>query len=72
MPGVNVQFRADPETAAFLRERGVTPSQFAKEAFEREVRRLRAEAHAGTLAKLGVKLPKGEAERAVRQARDER
>lgn len=70
MASVNIQFREDPETIEFLKARGLVPSQLAKEAFEREVRRLKAQEHGQTLARLGVKPPKGLAERAVREGRD--
>jgi hypothetical protein len=72
MASVNVQFREDAETVDFLKRLGVKPAELAKEAFEREVRRLRAEVHARELEALGLKLPKGLAERAVRESRDER
>ncbi|MEA3201646.1 MAG: hypothetical protein QOE90_3074 [Thermoplasmata archaeon] len=72
MTSVNVQFREDEETIKFLVGRGLKPSEVAKASFEREVRRLQAEAHAEELAALGVKLPDGLAERAVRASRDSR
>ncbi len=39
---VNVQFRADEETVAFVRRMGVKPSELARLGFDKEVRRLRA------------------------------
>lgn len=72
MPSVNIQFREDQEVVDFVEGRGLRPSQLAKEAFEREVRRLRAQEHARELQSLNVKLPPGFAERAVREDRDAR
>jgi hypothetical protein len=72
MASVNVQFREDEETVKFLVSRGLKPSEVAKAGFEREVRRLQAEEHAKELAALGVALPEGLAEKAVRASRDAR
>lgn len=72
MASVNVQFREDEETINFLRGLGLKPSEIAREAFEREVRRLRAEQHARELEAFKVTLPPGLAARAVRESRDER
>jgi hypothetical protein len=72
MRSVNVQFREDPEVVAFVEALGLKAGQLAKEAFQREVRRLRAREHAKELASFRVKLPRGLAERAVRETRDAR
>lgn len=72
MPSVNVQFREDEETISFVESRGLKASQVAKEAFEKEVRRLRAEEHARELEELDLELPKGFGEKAVRSGRDAR
>jgi len=72
MPSVNIQFREEREVVAFVEGKGLKASALAKEAFEREVRRLRAEEHAHQLEAFNVKLPKGLAEKAVRASRDER
>lgn len=72
MASVNVQFREEPEVVAFVEGLGLKAGQLAKEAFEREVRRLRAEQHVLDLEALRVKLPKSFAEKAVRESRDAR
>lgn len=69
----NVQFREADATVAFVRSLGLKPSEIAKVGFEKEVRRLRAEAWARSLAKHKMKpLPEGWATKAVREARDSR
>lgn len=73
MASVNVQFREDPAVVAYVRKKGLTPSEVAKRAFEREVRALRAADLAAELAALDVpRLPEGQAARWVREARDAR
>ncbi|HWH08757.1 MAG TPA: hypothetical protein VNX21_06120 [Candidatus Thermoplasmatota archaeon] len=72
MASVNVQFRADPAVVEFVKGLGLKPGEVARAGFEKEVRRLRARAHARDLEALRVKLPKGFAPKAVRDARDAR
>lgn len=72
MPSVNVQFREDAAVVEFVKRLGLNPGALAKAAFEKEVRRLRARAHAKDLEALRVKLPKGFSAKAVRDARDSR
>lgn len=69
---VNVQFREDPEVVAFVKRLGLRPGEVAKAGFEKEVRRLQALQHRRDLQALGAKLPKGVAEKAVRESRDRR
>ena len=69
---VNIQFRMDSDVVSYVEAHGLKASQLAKEAFEREVRRLRAEDHGKRIAAFNIKLPKGLAEKAVREARDAR
>jgi CO/xanthine dehydrogenase FAD-binding subunit len=69
---VNIQFRMDRDVVAYVESHGVKASQLAKEAFEREVHRMRAEDHAKAIAAFKIKLPKGFAERVIREARDSR
>ena len=52
-----VQFREDPEALAFLRERGINPNEFAREAFESMLARLKMREKAEALGKLNVRLP---------------
>lgn len=72
MSSVNVQFREDESVVEFVKRKGLKPSDLAKRGFEKEVRALRAAEHAQALKDLKVALPKGFAERAVREARDSR
>jgi hypothetical protein len=72
MASVNIQFREDDETIAFLSELGLKASEVAKAAFEREIRRLRAKALADMLRTYNVKLAPGEAAKVIREMRDSR
>lgn len=72
MPSVNVQFREDEDTIAFVVSRGLKPSELARRGFEKEVRALRAAEHARELKALRVDLPENYSARAVRRARDSR
>ncbi len=67
-----VQFREDAETVAFVEKLGLNPNEVAREAFEAEVRRLRAKAKFAKLRSFNVKLAPGEAARLVREDRDSR
>lgn len=66
-----VQFRKDAESLAFLRERGVNPNEFAREAFEANLRRMRAEETAEELGAVQADLPQP-IEEIIREARDSR
>ena len=72
MASVNVQFREDEDVVEFVKQQGIKPGELAKLGFEKEVRRLQAEQHRRDLEALRLKIPKGLAARAVREARDSR
>lgn len=57
-----VQFREDEGTLAFVRDLGLNPNQVAREAFEAEVRRLRAQHRHEKLQAAGIELPRPAAE----------
>lgn len=69
---VNVQFREDDETIAFVQGLGFKPSELAKAGFEKEVRRLKAEEWGRKLAGHKIHWPPGEPERTIRAMRDAR
>lgn len=62
-------FRADEASLSYLRDRGVNPNRFAREAFEATLRRLRAQQSAESLADVQAKLPRP-VEELVRDDRD--
>jgi HD-like signal output (HDOD) protein len=66
-----LSFRLDTKDAAYLRQHGLNPNEFAKTAVETYLRRLRAEASVKSLAKAAWKFPKP-VEDVVRQMRDSR
>lgn len=53
-----VQFREDPDALAYLRDRGINPNEFAREAFEANLRRLKAEEKVERLESLQIDLPR--------------
>lgn len=53
-----VQFREDSSELAYLRERGINPNEFAREAFEANLRRMKAEEKVEQLESMGVDLPR--------------
>ena len=65
-----VQFREDEDVIAYVEGLGLNPNEVAREAFEREVRRLRAEAKVKKLRSFKIRLAPGEAARLVREDRD--
>lgn len=67
-----VQFRTSQEVLSYLRGRGVNPNDLARDLFDAEVRRLRAEDRLARLRSLGVTLPRGAGElvREDREGRD--
>jgi len=65
-----VQFREDEDVIAYVEGLGLNPNEVAREAFEREVRRLRAEAKVKKLRSFNIRLEPGEAARLVREDRD--
>lgn len=71
MPSEVVQFREDAGSLAFLRERGINPNEFAREAFEANLRKLRAEETAEELGAVQADLPRP-IEEIIREARDSR
>lgn len=66
-----VQFREDSEALAYLRGRGVNPNEFAREAFEANLRKIRAQETAEKLSEVQADLPRPVAE-IIREARDSR
>jgi hypothetical protein len=66
-----VQFREDEDVVEYVASIGLNPNEVAREAFEREVRRLKAEQKVKKLRTFKVKLAPGEAAKLARQARDE-
>lgn len=65
-----VQFREDEDALEYLRERGVNPNEFGREAFEAALRRLRAEEKAEALEDRKTRLPRS-VEEMVRGDRDD-
>lgn len=66
-----VQFREDEEVVAYVERQGYNPNEFARQAFEEAVRRLRAEDRARRLREAEIELPGSTAE-AVREDREGR
>jgi hypothetical protein len=66
-----VQFRQDEDKLKALRERGINPNEFAREAFEAMLRRLEAEEAMRELGKVKARLPKPVAD-LIREDRDSR
>ncbi len=67
-----VQFREDEETLAFIASLGLNPNEVAREAFVKEVRRLRAEAKATKLRSYAIRFGGVSAARDTREMRDSR
>lgn len=67
-----VQFREDEETLAFVTSLGLNPNEVAREAFVKEVRRLRAEAKARKLRSFGIRLGGESTASEIRKMRDSR
>ncbi|HVL49349.1 MAG TPA: hypothetical protein VM889_12385 [Candidatus Thermoplasmatota archaeon] len=63
-----VQFRAPADVLAHLAAAGLNPNEVGRQAFEKEARRLLADAKRRKLAALAVRLPR----RAADLVRDER
>lgn len=66
-----VQFREPKETLAYLEGKGINPNQFAREAFEAMVRKMRIEESMDELSKVQAKLPRP-IEEIIREDRDSR
>lgn len=64
-----VQFREDEDALEYLRERGVNPNEFGREAFEAALRRLRAEEKVEALESGKARLPRS-IEEMVREDRE--
>lgn len=64
-----VQFREDEETIAFVEDLGLNPNELARELFEKEVRRLRAERRHERLEEAEISLPRSAAD-LVREDRE--
>lgn len=64
-----IQFHEDEETLAFVESLGLDPDALARRAFQREVRRLRAEKRHQRLEEAQIRLPRSAAE-VVREDRD--
>ncbi len=71
MPSDVIQFREDREAVQYLRERGINPNEFGREAFEAALRRLRAREAMDQLSEVGARLPKP-VEDLVREDREAR
>lgn len=67
-----VQFREDEDTLAFVASLGLNPNEVAREAFVKEVRRLRAEAKVKKLRSFGLHLGKAGVAKDIRELRDSR
>jgi hypothetical protein len=65
-----VQFREDEDVLAYVASLGLNPNEVARRAFEREVRRLRADEKVKKLRAFKIRLAPGEAVRLVREDRD--
>lgn len=65
-----VQFREDEEVLSYVAGLGLNPNEVARDAFAREVRRLKAEEKVKKLRAFKIKLAPGEAARLVREERD--
>lgn len=65
-----VQFREDEDALEYLRERGVNPNEFGREAFEAALRRLRAEEKVDALEDRRARLPRP-IEELVREDRED-
>ncbi|HLE98140.1 MAG TPA: hypothetical protein VI997_12280 [Candidatus Thermoplasmatota archaeon] len=66
-----VQFREDEATVAFVASLGLNPNEVAREAFEREVRRLRMRRKWEKLRSLDIRLT-GSVVDDIREMRDSR
>lgn len=67
-----VQFREDENVIAFVESLGLNANDVAREAFEREVRRLKAEAKVKKLRSFNIRLGGESAAKLVREERDRR
>lgn len=67
-----VQFREDEDVIAFVESLGLNANDVAREAFEREVRRLKAEAKVKKLRSFNIRLGGESAAKLVREERDRR
>lgn len=67
-----VQFRESQDTLDYLRARGVNPNDLARELFEAEVRRMRAEERHARLQQMQVHMPPGGGAAMVREDREGR
>lgn len=66
-----VQFRAREEALDYLRGRGISPNELARDLFHEEVRRLQAEDRHARLQGMQVAMPRG-GDEMVREDRDGR
>lgn len=66
---VKIQFREDEELLAYVQSKGLNPNEVAREAFEAEVRRMKADDKYDRLAKLGLRFSKDPTE-SVREDRE--
>lgn len=64
-----VQFREEEAAIEYLRSKGINPNEFGHEAFERALRRLRAEEWVAKLEKLQLRLG-ASPEQIIRELRD--
>lgn len=66
-----VRFRMNEEALEYLRERGVNPNRFAREAFDANLRRMRAEETVEQLDAISLDLPRPIVD-LIREDRDRR
>lgn len=64
-----VQFRAEAELVAYLRERGINPNDFGREAFRASLRRFQAEEAIRRAKAMKIRLPKSP-EEIIREERE--
>lgn len=70
MAVTRVQFREDDALVAWVVAQGLNPNEFAKQAFEDQVRRLRVKAKFERLRSFKIDAPPGSAARWIREDRD--
>jgi hypothetical protein len=67
-----VQFRESQETLDYLRARGLNPNDLARDLFEAEVRRMRADDRHAKLQTMQARMPPGGGAAMVREDREDR
>lgn len=64
-----IQFREDEDVIAFVESQGINPNMLARELFEAEVRRMRAEFRYRKIREMNIRLPRSGAE-IIREERE--